>query len=177
MKSAQATEYKSVRTLIAEQSEKYGNKPYMVSIDQADKTLRFKALFRLGNSMAQFFAERGLKANDRILLLAENSIEFIAVFLGVQRCGGTIATANVEMNRSHISEILHAVKPSLVLAQDGLGLEELQDPNMSTEWMSRGEWHQEATSSGFFQKISNFNLLKLVILYILIIREYTLKHA
>ena len=156
MKSTQSTEYKSVRTLIAEQSEKYGNKPYMVSIDQADKTLSFEALFRLGNSMAQFFAERGLKANDRILLLAENSIEFIAVFLGVQRCGGTIATANVEMNRSHISEILHAVNPSLVLAQDGLGLEELQDPNMSAEWMSLGEWHPDAISSGFFHKISNY---------------------
>ena len=80
----------------------------MVSIDPEEKEPSYENLFRLGNQRALFMAARGRKANDRILMLSENSLEFIAVFLGVQRSGGTIATANAEINRSHISEIISA---------------------------------------------------------------------
>ncbi|MBK18620.1 MAG: hypothetical protein CMM52_07270 [Rhodospirillaceae bacterium] len=102
MQGGKPADYKSVRSLLAEQAAKFGDKPYMVSIDQDEKILSFAALYRLANRMAHFFADRGLKANDRVFMLSENSVEFIAVFLGVQRCGATIATANVEMNRAHL---------------------------------------------------------------------------
>tara|TARA_B100000676_G_scaffold41639_1_gene39594 strand:+ start:8995 stop:10551 length:1557 start_codon:yes stop_codon:yes gene_type:complete len=157
MQNSQKSVYKSVRSIIAEQAKTYGSKPYMVSIDQEEKELSYENLFRLGNQIALFLAARGLKANDRVLMLSENSIEFIAVFLGVQRSGGTIATANVEMNRSHISEILGAVNPSLVLVQEGLGLERLKNPNMAAEWMPLGNWQPNDTSSGFFSAISDFD--------------------
>ncbi len=156
MQEAQTTDYKSVRTLLAEQAARFGDKPYMVSIDQDEKALSFTALHRLGNRMAHYFAERGLKANDRVLMLSENSVEFIAVFLGVQRCGATIATANVEMNRAHIGEILHAVDPVLVLVQEGLGLEELRDPDMAADWIPLGEWNEHGGSTGFFGVLSDY---------------------
>ena len=154
MQGAQTTDYKSVRTLLAEQAAKFGDKPYMVSIDQDEKALSYDALYRLGNRMAHFFAERGLKPNDRVLMLSENSVEFVAVFLGVQRCGATIATANVEMNRAHIGEILHAVDPVLVLVQEGLGLEELRAPDMAAAWIMLGDWNEIGGSTGFFDLLS-----------------------
>jgi acyl-coenzyme A synthetase/AMP-(fatty) acid ligase len=154
MQGAQTTDYKSVRTLLAEQAATFGDKPYMVSIDQNEKALTYDALYRLGNHMAHFFGERGLKPNDRVLMLSENSVEFVAVFLGVQRCGATIATANVEMNRAHIGEILHAVDPVLVLVQEGLGLEELRDPAMAANWIMLGEWNETGGSTGFFDVLS-----------------------
>ncbi len=157
MPQVENTKYKPVQTLIAEQAAKFGDKPYMVSIDQGEKQLSFLDLFRLGNRMAHFFSERSLKANDRILLLAENSIEFIATFLGVQRCGGTIATANVEMNRVHIGEILRAVNPMLVLVQEGLDLEKIQDKKMPVEWMSLGKWNSEGNSTGFFKLLEDYS--------------------
>ncbi len=156
MREAQTTKYEAVRTLVAEQAARYGDKPYMVSIDQGGKTLSFDALRRLGNRMAHFFRERGFKANDRVLMLSENSIEFVAVFIGVQRCGGTIATANVEMNRTHIGEIIRAVDPILVLVQEGLGLEELRDPSSDTEWIALGDWNPEGGSTGFFGSIETY---------------------
>ena len=156
MRTAQTTAYKPVRTLLAEQARTFGDKPYMVSIDQDEKALSFNELWRLGNQMAHFFAARGLKPNDRVLMLSENSIEFVATFIGVQRCGGNIATANVEMNRAHIGEILHAVNPSLVLVQEGLGLEELRDPEMDCEWMPLGDWSPSGSSTGFFGAIEQY---------------------
>ena len=156
MREARTTEYKPVRTLVAEQAARFGGKPYMVSIDQGEKTLSFDSLWRLGNRMAHFFRDRGLKANDRVLMLAENSIEFVATFIGVQRCGGNIATANVEMNRAHIGEIVAAVDPILVLVQEGLGLEALRDPASGTDWMALGEWKPGGGSTGFFGAIEQY---------------------
>ena len=156
MRKAQTTDYKPVRRLVAEQAAKFGNRPYMVSIDQDEKTLSYRDLWRLGNRMAHFFRDRGLKANDRVMMLSENSIEFVATFIGVQRCGGTIATANVEMNRAHIGEILQAVNPILVLVQEGLALESLRDPASGTEWMALGEWKPQGGSTGFFGALERY---------------------
>lgn len=157
MWEVQTTEYKSVRTLLAEQAARWGDKPYMVAIDQDEKTLSYADLWRLSNRMAHFFDARGIKPNDRVLMLSENSVEFIAVFLGVQRTGATIATANVEMNRAHIAEIIDAVDPILVLVQEGLALEELRDAESDTEWMALGEWNREGNSTGFFGAIEMYS--------------------
>ena len=156
MRKAQTTDYKPVRQLIADQATAFGDKPYMVAIDQDEKCLSYNDLWRLGNKMAHYFRERGLKANDRVLMLAENSLEFVATFIGVQRCGGNIATANVEMNRAHISEIIQAVDPILVLVQEGLGLEELRDPNSDTEWLPLGNWNPTSGSTGFFGELESY---------------------
>jgi len=118
MGGAKTTEYRPVRRILADQAQAFGDKPYMISIDQNDKVLSYRNLWRLGNRMAYFFRDRGLKANDRILMLSENSAEFLAV----QRVGATIATANVEMNRAHIAGIISAIAPKLLLVQEGIGL-------------------------------------------------------
>jgi acyl-coenzyme A synthetase/AMP-(fatty) acid ligase len=156
MIKAQKTDYKSVRQLISEQGGKFGDKPYMVSIDQDEKELSYRDLWRLGNQMAGYFRDRGLAANDRVLMLSENSIEFVAVFLGVQRYGANIATANIEMNRAHIAEIVQAVAPRLILVQEGVGLEELRGVAGNAEWMSLGEWQKGGGSTGFFAAIENY---------------------
>jgi acyl-coenzyme A synthetase/AMP-(fatty) acid ligase len=156
MREAQTTDYKPVRRLLAEQAEMFGDKPYMVSIDQDEKILSYRNLHRLGNRMAHYFQERGLKANDRVLMLSENSAEFLAVFLGVQRYGATVATANVEMNRAHIAEIISAVAPKFLLVQEGIGLEELQGHAGDAEWMSLGEWKEDGGSTGFFAAIEDY---------------------
>lgn len=148
--------YKSIRALIAGHAARIPDKAYVYAIDQ-DKTLSYGDLHRLGNRMAQFFRDRGIKANDRILMLSENSVEFMAVFLGVPRTGATIATANVEMNRDHIAEIIQAVGPKLVLAQDGLGLEDLRDRTAAVEWMAIGDWNADGKSTGFFGAIEDYS--------------------
>lgn len=148
--------YRPIRALIAEQASRFPDKTYAYSIDQ-DKSLTYGQLHVLGNRMAQYFRDRGLKANDRVLLLSENSLEFMAIFLGVQRHGATIATANVEMNREHIAEIIDVVRPKLVLVQEGLGLQGLADSMAGVAWMTIGEWNAEGGSSGFFGAIEGYS--------------------
>ena len=149
--AAAAENYRSIRSVLAANAARIPDKPYMYCIDQ-DKTLTFGALHRLANRMAHWFRDRGLKPNDRVLMLSENSVEFVAVFLGVIRYGATIATANVEMNRAHLGEIVRAVAPKIVLVQAGLGLEDLRGPD-GAEWLPLGEWNEAGGSTGFFGAI------------------------
>ncbi len=97
---------------------------YVHSIDQ-DKGLTFGELRAVADGLAAYLAETGLAANDRVLLLGENSVEFHAVFVGVLRYGATIVTVNVDMNHAHLAEILDAVDPKLVIFQAGLGVDTL----------------------------------------------------
>lgn len=146
--------YQPIRQVIAAQARRFRDKTYMYAIDQ-DKALSYDALWRLGNRMAQFLRDQGLKANDRVLMLSENSVEFIATFLGVQRYGATIATANVEMNRSHLAEIINAIAPKLMLVQEGLGLEALC-AGAGGAVMPLGDWREAGGSTGLFGAIERY---------------------
>ena len=148
--------YRPIRALLAEQAARFPDKTYVYSIEQ-EKSLTYGELNGLGNRMAQYFRDRGIEANDRILLLSENSLEFMAIFLGVQRHGATIATANVEMNRDHIAEIIKVVAPKLVLVQEGLGLQGLGESSGEVAWMTIGAWNAEGDSTGFFAAIEGYS--------------------
>ena len=115
---------------------------YVHSIDQ-DQALTYGELRVLGDRIAALLADRGLRANDRVLLLAENSVEFHAVFVGVLRYGATIVTVNVDMNRSHLAEIIGAVRPKLVLYQPGLGVE-VPAGRGGGRWIEIGAWRSRA---------------------------------
>ena len=141
--------YRTIHSVIAENAARIPDKIYVHCIEQ-DKSITYGELYALSNRMAHFLSDRGLGANDRVLVLAENSVEFMATFLGVLRYGATIATANVEMNRAHLGEIVHAVAPALVLYQEGLGIEKLRTDGAPGDWMGFGDWAKGGGSTGFF---------------------------
>jgi len=126
-------------------------KLFIHSIDQ-DKSISHGAMFRLSRQIGHDLAARGFKANDRVALLAGNSIEHLAVYFGVLAYGATICTINVEMNRAHFSEILRAVDARVVLYEAGLGLESLAEQS-GGEWLALGEWGK-SESDGFFTGIA-----------------------
>ena len=144
--------YRTIHSVIADNAARIPDKVYVHSIDQ-NKSITYGELYALSNRIAHFLRDKGLKANDRLLLLAENSVEFMAIFVGVLRYGATIATANVEMNRAHLAEIVRAVAPKLVVYQDGLDLERQRGDGTSGEWMALGEWLKDGGGRGFFGAI------------------------
>ena len=54
--------------------------------------------------------------NDRVALLANNSIEHLLCYFGVMAYGATICTVHVEMNRNQLDNIFARLKPTLVLS-------------------------------------------------------------
>ena len=117
---------KSFHQIVFENAMQWPKRTYVHCIDQ-NKSLTYGDLYSVSNQAAQFLKSYDIQANDRVLLLAENSVENLAVFVSVLRYGATLATVHVEMNQSHLSEIINAIAPKIVLFQEGLGLEDLEE--------------------------------------------------
>jgi acyl-coenzyme A synthetase/AMP-(fatty) acid ligase len=149
------TDCPSFRDVLAGNARSWPDRPYVVSIDQEGRALSYGQLWRLSNRIAHYLASAGIGAGDRVLLLAENSIENMAVFVSVLRHGATLATVHVEMNRAHLAEIVRAIAPKLVLYQDGLGLDALREEAPPGDWRPLGEWRAEAEGcTGFFADVA-----------------------
>ena len=141
--------------IVAGNAASWPERTYVHCIDQ-DKSLSYGALYGLSNRIARFLQSRGVAANRRVLLLAENSVENLAVFVSVLRYGATLATVHVEMNRAHLAEIIRAIDPVVVLYQEGLGLENLRD-GAPGEWHALGEWCEAGGATGFFGEIETLS--------------------
>jgi acyl-coenzyme A synthetase/AMP-(fatty) acid ligase len=101
--------------------------PYKSWVVRADdgRAVSFGELQKATGRIGALLQQHGLAANDRVALLANNSIEHLVCYLGVMAYGATICTVHVEMNRNQLDDILTRLAPRLILHQEGLGLDKL----------------------------------------------------
>lgn len=147
--------YRSFHDIVATHGTQSPDRIYAYCIDQ-DKSLTYGALYSLSNRIARFLRDKDIGANDRVLLLAENSVENMAVFVSTLRYGATLATVHTEMNQAHLADIIGAINPRVVLYQEGLGLEALRD-GAPGDWHDLGEWFSKGGSTGFFGEIERLS--------------------
>jgi long-chain acyl-CoA synthetase len=111
---------------ITRAAERTPNKPWVIAADDG-RIVTYRELREIVGRFATLLRERGIGRNDRVALLANNSIEQLFCFFGVMAAGATICTIHVEMNRNQLGNIFERLKPRLIFYQDGLGLEDLVD--------------------------------------------------
>src|SRR6266436_2211792 len=121
-------------------------KPWIINADDG-RTLSYGALQETTARIAAVLKTRNLGLNDRVALLANNSIEHLLCYFGVMAYGATICTVHVEMNRNQLDNIFARLAPDLVLHQDGLGLDDLL-AGISIPRMRLGSW--DAPDPGTF---------------------------
>jgi acyl-coenzyme A synthetase/AMP-(fatty) acid ligase len=100
------------------------DKPFIVSADDG-RAFSYGELRATTRRIAAYLAAQGVRADERIALLSNNSIEHLAVYFGVMAYGATICTVHVEMNRNQLDNILPTLKPRLVLCEEGLELDDV----------------------------------------------------
>src|SRR3974390_1559481 len=108
-----------IREWIDRAARLHPDKPYIVSVEDG-RTITFAEFARLVCRIGSFLDRAGIAANDRIALLAGNSIEHIACYVGVMAYGATIGAVHVEINRRHLGRILAQLRPKLALCDDDL---------------------------------------------------------
>jgi acyl-coenzyme A synthetase/AMP-(fatty) acid ligase len=136
---------------VAENAQVVPAKPFIVSIDQ-DKSITHGEFATAAGRIGHALAQRGIAANDRVALLANNSLEHLAVYLGTLAFGAAICTVHVEMNQIYFEEILTALAPKLVIYEEGLGLEGLA-ARVPAEWLPLGDW-APGGGTGFLAEIA-----------------------
>jgi acyl-coenzyme A synthetase/AMP-(fatty) acid ligase len=131
---------KLLRDWIARAALRDPGKPWIVSADDG-RTVSYRELHETAGRIAAFLHDRGIGANDRVALLAHNSVEHLLCYFGVMSYGATICTIHVEMNRNQLDNIFARLKPALVLHQDGLELDDLLS-SVAAPCMRLGRWDQ-----------------------------------
>src|SRR5713101_2421870 len=127
-----------LREWIARAALRDPEKPWIVCADNG-RTISYRALQEATGRIAAFLRDRGIGTNDRVALLANNSVEHLLCYFGVMAYGATICTVHVEMNRNQLDNIFARLKPRLVLHQDGLALGDLL-ASVSVPRMRLGTW-------------------------------------
>src|SRR5688572_14787711 len=113
-----------LRDWIDRAAEREPDKPFIISADDG-RELSYSRLRAVTRRIAAHLDAQGVRAGDRIALLSNNSIEHLASYFGVIAYGATICTVHVEMNKNQLDNILPALKPKLVLCEEGLGLDDV----------------------------------------------------
>ncbi len=113
-----------LRSWIARAAARDPGKPWIISADDG-QTASYGRLQEMAGRFATLLRNRGLGPNDRVALLAGNSIEQLLCYFGVMAAGATICTVHVEMNRNQLDNIFERLQPKLILYQDELGLDDL----------------------------------------------------
>jgi len=109
---------------IARAARRAPGKPWVIATDDG-RTVTYGQLHETAGRFATLLRRRGLSRNDRVALLANNSIEQLLCYFGVMAAGATICTIHVEMNRNQLGNIFERLKPKLIVYQDGLALDDL----------------------------------------------------
>jgi acyl-CoA synthetase (AMP-forming)/AMP-acid ligase II len=108
-----------IREWIDRAARLHPDKPYVVSVEHG-RVITFAEFARLVRRIGSFLDRAGIATNDRIALLAGNSIEHVACYVGVMAYGATICAVHVEMNRRQLGRILAQLRPRLSLCDDDL---------------------------------------------------------
>jgi len=144
---------KLLREWIARAARRDPGKPWIVCADDG-RTVSYAELHEVAGRIATLLHERGIGPNDRVALLANNSIEHLLCYFGVMAYGATICTVHVEMNRNQLDNIFARLAPDLVLYQDGLGLDDLL-AGVSTPRMRLGSW-DEPDQGTFYAEVARY---------------------
>jgi acyl-coenzyme A synthetase/AMP-(fatty) acid ligase len=132
--------FTDLNTILSDKAARLGDKVYIESVDQG-KRITFDQLNRVTNRLAHFLKARGITANDRVSILAENSIEALIIFFGIQRYGATLNAINLEIREKNVRQILQDVRPKLALWSRDLP----SDPRplgegVAAPWIAFGAW-------------------------------------
>jgi acyl-coenzyme A synthetase/AMP-(fatty) acid ligase len=127
-----------LRWWIARAAARDPDKAFIVAADDG-RTLTYGQLRETTRQIAAYLSAKGIGAGDRIALLSNNSIEHLLVYFGVLAYGATVCTVHVEMNRNQLDNILPALKPRVVLCEDGLGLDGILRA-VSAPCLALGTW-------------------------------------
>jgi acyl-coenzyme A synthetase/AMP-(fatty) acid ligase len=140
-----------LRGWLATATRAHPDKPYLVAVEDG-RAISYGALARLAGRIASHLAARAIGPNDRVVLLANNSLEHLAAYVGVLSAGATVCTVHLEMNRAYLDALLPALAPRLVLFEDGLDLTTLM-ARTGGEWRPLGRW-AESGGEGFFADLA-----------------------
>lgn len=86
----------------------------------AGRTLSYAELDRESNRIANLFRAHGVSSQDRIAVLAKNSVCFVAILLATAKVGAVLVPLNWRLSPGEIDYILRDARPALLVLEPEL---------------------------------------------------------
>jgi acyl-coenzyme A synthetase/AMP-(fatty) acid ligase len=106
--------YAPIADLLAHYRRRDPHKLAIVDVDQ-DRSISFGALEVAITDIAAALRQKGVRKGSRVLLLSEERMEKLLLWLAIWRLGAVVVPLNIELNAAFLGEIAHAVAPVLTL--------------------------------------------------------------
>ncbi|MCY4549418.1 MAG: class I adenylate-forming enzyme family protein [Defluviicoccus sp.] len=114
-----AIPFRSVAEILARHEAAHPEKTAIVDLD-GGKEIDFAGLRAAVERIAAWLAARGVGRGDRVVVLSDERIEKLLVFLAVWRVGAVACPFHVETGIPHLRAIIGYIDPRLVLWQSAL---------------------------------------------------------
>ena len=80
-----------------------------------DKKMSYRELYYYACQVSILLKEHGIKPNDRVLLLMENSMAFYVAYFGVIQIGAVVVPLNIFLHERELAHIIDDAKPSFFI--------------------------------------------------------------
>ena len=119
-----AIPFRSIAEMLAGHESAHPEKTAIVDLDGGGE-IDFRGLRDAVERIAAWLAGKGVGRGDKVVVLADERIEKLLVFLAVWRVGAIACPFHVEMSIPHLRAILTYIDPRMVLWHSGLDGEEI----------------------------------------------------
>ena len=133
-----AIPYQPIAELFAKYKARDPKKTAIVDLDQGS-SISFGELDQVTTDIAAFFKSRGIRKGSRILLLSDECLEKLLIWLGAWRIGAVVCPLNIEINEKMMVELTQAVNPALILCHKDMDMATLVGAH-SAPRMRFGQW-------------------------------------
>jgi len=106
--------YEPVADLLAKYARRDPAKTAIVDLDSGG-VIDFGTLDRVATDVAAYLRGKGLKKGSRVLVLSDEYLEKLLIWLGVWRIGAVMCPFNLEINEKQMVNLTAALKPELIL--------------------------------------------------------------
>lgn len=105
-------------TIIHYINENFNKYPNKAAIIFNDKIYSYREVSKLTSNLCNSFLEMGVKQHTKILLILDNSIEFVITMLAASELGLIIIPINPTTPFDTIKKYIERVKPNFIIADD-----------------------------------------------------------
>ena len=119
-----AIEFRSVAETLARHASAHPGKTAIVDLD-GGREIDFAGLRATVERLAAWLEAEGVARGDKVVVLADERIEKLLVFLAVWRVGAIACPFHVEMSIPHLRDIITHIDPRLVLWHGDLDGEDI----------------------------------------------------
>lgn len=103
--------------LLAFAADKFTHETALI---MGERQLTYKELYFRAVLLSKHLQSLGLKPRDRVLLMAENSIEFYISYFAAWQAGAIVAPLNLFLHPKEIAHIINDAKPTIILTSADL---------------------------------------------------------